>query len=273
MIAKLRFKTCLLFSLCFYLFFSFYTVKGAESKDSKARGLEIAIQMREANEGFVGETAQMKMILIDAYENETTREMVGQTLEVPGDGDKSLMIFNSPRDVAGTKMLTWSKREGDDDQWLYLPSLRRTRRISSNNRMSSFMGSEFSFEDLGSQEVERYEFDYIESKVYNDEPVYVLERVPKDRSGYSKMLTYVSKEKLSPLRIDYFDRREELLKTATFSNFRQYTVGDDGKKMWRSNRIHMKNVQTQKESIFEWEQRELGVSHPERAFTQAALSD
>lgn len=247
-------------------------VVAAESAAQK-KGLEIALKVREANEGFVGETADMKMILIDAYGAETVREMNGQTMEVDGDGDKSLMVFRSPRDVAGTKMLTWSRREGSDDQWLYLPSLRRVRRISSNNRMASFMGSEFSFEDLGSQEVERYDFKFLRDDKHNDEDVYVVERVPKDRSGYSKMIMYISKSKMNPLKIEYYDRREELLKEAEFSDFKRYEIEGTNTKTWRSNKIHMKNVQTQKESIFSWNDRELGVSLPERAFTQSALSD
>lgn len=255
------------------LFLSSFSVFSSDESDAKARGLEIALKLRDANEGFVGETSKMKMILIDAYETETVREMRGKTFEVEDDGDKSLMIFESPRDVSGTRMLTWSKREGSDDQWLYLPSLRRVRRISSNNRMASFMGSEFSFEDLGSQEVERYDFKFLRDDKHNGEDIYVLQRVPKDRSGYSKMVMYISKEKMSPLKIEYFDRREELLKIAEFSNFKKYTIKDKSREMWRSNKIHMKNVQTQKESIFEWENRELGVSLLERDFSQSALTD
>ena len=263
----IMFKKIFSFVLCLFVF---NPVLGFTS-DSESRGLEIALKMRKASEGFIGESSQMEMVLIDAYGSETKREMQGHILEVKGDGDRSLMIFMSPSDVRGTRMLTWSKREGNDDQWLYLPSLRRVRRISSNNRMSSFMGSEFSFEDLGSQEVERYNFKFLKDDKYNDEEVHVLQRVPKDRSGYSKMVMYVSKSKLLPLKIEYFDRREELLKTGEFKNHTEYKVGN--KKVWRSNEIHMNNVQTQKKSIFRWSNRSVGVEHQERMFTQGALSE
>ncbi len=244
----------------------------SESQTPEERGLEIALKVREANDGFIGETSDMQMVLIDAYGVETVREMSGMTLEVTGDGDRSLMTFQSPADVQGTKMLTWSRREGSDDQWLYLPALRRVRRISSSNRMSSFMGSEFSFEDLGSQEVERYDFKYLKDAEIEDEAVYVVERRPKDRSGYSKMIMYISKEKLSPLRVEYFDRREEMLKIATFRNFKQYQIEKTGKSTWRSNEIHMLNIQNEKQSLFRWNDRKLGQELRERDFTQQALN-
>lgn len=248
----------------------FLAAQAGESS-SQQRGLEIATKMRTANEGFVGERSEMEMILVDAHGTETVRQMQGMTQEVEGDGDRSLMIFLTPRDVRGTKMLTWSSREGSDDQWLYLPALRRVRRISANNRTSSFMGSEFSFEDLGSQELERYSFNYLRDDVLDEQDVYVIERFPKERSGYSRMVLFIAKEKMNPLKIEYYDRRNELLKVGRFSYYTQHQVGE--KNFWRAHLIEMKNVQTARSSRFRWKGRELGVQHDDRTFSQAALSD
>lgn len=233
------------------------------------KGLEIAQKMQKANNGFVGEESLMEMVLIDAYGAKTTRIMKGMVMEVEGDGDKSISIFQNPKDVKGTKMLTHTHKEGDDDQWLYLPTVRRVKRITSSNKSSSFMGSEFSYEDLGSQEIEKYNYKWLNDIKIGKDAGWKVERVPKTKSGYSKMVMYVSQKLLNPVKIEYYDRKSELLKVAEFSNWKGYTVG--GKKMWRSNKIHMKNVQTKKESIFEWKERKIGVKHKTREFNKNSL--
>jgi hypothetical protein len=218
-------------------------------------GLKLAKELEAANIGFKGDTSIMKMTLIDAHGTKTVREMEGKVLEVDGDGDKSLINFLNPKDVKGTKMLTWSHKNGDDDQWLYLPSLKRVKRISSSGKASSFMGSEFSYEDLGSQEIEKFKFELLKS---DDKELKKLARFPKDEadSGYSKQVLFISPKYMSAVKAEYYDRKKELLKVASFDGFKAYNVG--GKTMYRASSIHMKNVQTKKESIITWENREIG---------------
>ncbi|MBT4793093.1 MAG: outer membrane lipoprotein-sorting protein [Halobacteriovoraceae bacterium] len=239
------------------------------SKNSQEKGLEIATKVQDANNQFLGEINTTKMILIDAYGAQTVRKMKGKILEVENDGDKSLSTFLEPLDVKGTKMLTWSHKQKNDDQWLYLPSLRRVKRISSSGQSSSFMGSEFSFEDLGSQEVEKFTYNYLKDETLGDSLTWVLERTPIRKSGYSKQIVWTSKKMLTPLKIEYFDRREKLLKTAVFSDFKEYSIKK--KKMFRANKIHMKNIQTKKESIFLWETRSLGSVSSSREFMKRSL--
>jgi len=94
------------------------------------------------------------MTLRNRAGKESLRNVRIKNLEVDGDGDKSLSIFDEPADVKGTTSLTWSHSDKPDDQWLYLPALKRVKRISSKNKSGPFMGSEFAFEDIGSQEVD-----------------------------------------------------------------------------------------------------------------------
>ena len=233
------------------------------------KGLEIAKKMEKMGEGFVGENSEMKMVLIDAYKGKAIREMKGKVKEVQGDGDKSLFIFMNPKDVKGTKMLTWSHKEDDDDQWLYLPSSKRLRRISSRSKSSSFMGSEFTYEDLGSQEIEKYNFEFIKEEKLGDKKVSVVTRYPKSKSGYSKQVMYVDNNLYHPLKIEYYDRKNELLKVANFKPYKAYDV--NGKKIYRTNEIHMVNVQTKKESIFTWLTRNVGTEHSSRTFDKSSL--
>ena len=118
------------------------------------RGLEIAQEVEKRDTGWGNFTADMEMILTDRKGRTTTRALHTKNLEVDGDGDKLMSIFYTPRDVKGTVMLTFSHKLSADDQWLYLPALKRVKRISSRNKSGPFMGSEFAFEDLSSQEVD-----------------------------------------------------------------------------------------------------------------------
>ncbi|OUR96790.1 hypothetical protein A9Q84_10640 [Halobacteriovorax marinus] len=258
-----------LFKLCLLLVLTL-GVCSSQAETMEEKGLRIAKESESRNNGFIGEESNLEMVLIDAYGSRIIRKMKGKVFEVIGDGDKSLNIFMNPKDVKGTKMLTWSHKDKDDKQWLYLPSLRRVKKISSKNKSSSFMGSEFSYEDLGSQETEKYTYNFIkDGKSSEGKDVYILERKPKAKSGYSKQVIYISKDHMNTVYVEYFDRKGEILKKAVMSGFKSYTI--KGKTIHRPNQIHMKNLQTKKESIFKWHDRKIGIKLKERLFTKRAL--
>lgn len=232
------------------------------------KGLEIAKKMEKANEGFGGETSTMTLVLVDSTGQEITREMLGKSIELD-DMDRTLMNFQKPADVKGTKLLTWAHNSKDDDQWLYLPSLRRVKRINSRTRGSSFMGSEFSFEDLGGQSIEKYTFNYLGDEDYQGEKVWKIERKAKGKSSYSRVVLLVSKKYMSAVKVDYFNKRNELLKFSLLSNFKKYKV--NGKEMYRASKILMENVQNKKKSIFSWTNRKMGLDLSKRDFVKGAL--
>ncbi len=113
------------------------------------------------DQGFGDTSSVLTMTLRNRHGEEVTRQMRSRALEVADDGDKSMIIFEDPADVKGTALLTFSHKTADDDQWLYLPALKRVKRISSSNKSGPFMGSEFAYEDLSSQEVEKYTYKYL----------------------------------------------------------------------------------------------------------------
>lgn len=241
---------------------------GTMSYASLDKGWAIAKKMDAANSGYVGETSLMKLTLVDPSGKEIIREMEGNSSESKS-VDKTIMNFKKPADVKGTKLLTWAHKEKDDDQWLYLPSLRRVKRINSRSKGSSFMGSEFSFEDLGSQSIEKYTYNLKGEKTVENQKTWILERVSKAKSSYSKVIMYVSKKYLSAVKSDYYNKRGELLKSAIFSGFKAYKV--KGKTIYRANRIDMTNVQNKKKSIFVWENRKIGVKISSRKFNKNSL--
>ena len=131
------------------------------------KGLEIATEVIKRDQGWGDTSSKMTMILKDKYGQSTQRSLRNKSLEGSTEGDKSLVIFDTPGDVRGTAFLSHTKKTGSDDQWLYLPALKRVKRIASSNKAGPFMGSEFSFEDIASQEIEKYAYKYLSEEKYN----------------------------------------------------------------------------------------------------------
>lgn len=213
----------------------------AESAEEK--GLAIAREADRRSAGFDDYTANMEMVLRNKHGQESRRKMRLRTLEVMGDGDKSLTIFDTPRDVKGTAFLTFSHKIGDDDQWLFLPALKRVKRISSRNKSGSFMGSEFAYEDIASQEIEKYTYKYLRDEVYLDMDCFVLERYPADvnNSGYTRMVSWLDKAFYRPFKVEYYDRKGSRLKTLDLSDYHLYI-----KTYWQSHSMVMTNHQNGK---------------------------
>ncbi len=237
----------------------------AETPEEK--GLAIAVEADKRDSGFGDFTAHMTMTLSNRQGEKSVRKLRVKTLEVEGDGDKSLSIFDEPRDIKGTAMLTFSHALKPDEQWLYLPALKRVKRISSKNKSGPFMGSEFAYEDLSSQEVEKYSYKYLRDEKTDGQDSFVVERVPAYKhSGYSRMITWIDKEHYRPLKIDFFDRKNELLKTLVFENYRQYLD-----KYWRADRMLMQNHQTGKSTLLEWRDYRFRTGLSDRDFNKNTL--
>lgn len=218
--------------------------------DDTSRGLEIARMMKERERGFENYTAEMNMVLISVSGKERVRRLRVKTREVKDDGDQSLAIFDAPGDVRGTAFLSHTHITRDDDQWLYLPSLKRVKRISPGNKTAPFMGSEFSYEDLGSVEVEKYTYIYVRDEVLNGADCFVIDRFPVDKhSGYSRQRVWVEKKRYLALKVDYFNRREEIHKTLFSSNFKLYMD-----RFWRAHDMRMQNHISRKSSVLYWQQ-------------------
>ncbi|MBL6988185.1 MAG: outer membrane lipoprotein-sorting protein [Bacteriovoracaceae bacterium] len=242
----------------------------ALAETAAQKGLRIAKLVDRKNSGMLGEASKMEMIISNSHGDKVTRQMEGIIKEVPSDGDKCLISFQTPLDVKGTKMLTHGHKQEEDDQWLYLPSLRRVKRISSGSKSSSFMGSEFTYEDLGAQEIEKYKYTFLkEIKNKKHGGLWVLQKIPVKKSGYKKIITFISKKYYVPIQVKYFDRKGALLKVAVFSKFNKYKIGK--KIFWRANSVHMSNKQTRKESTMNWKTRKLGVKYQDTIFAKSSL--
>lgn len=251
-------------STLFVLLFSI----NANSQASENRGLEIAIAADKADLGFGDVTVNLTMTLKNKNGQVSTRDMSNQILEQSADGDKSLIIFNSPRDVKGTSTLTYTHKIGSDDQWLYLPSIKRVKRISSDNKSGPFMGSEFAYEDLSSQEVEKYTYSYITQEQIDGSNVHVVERDPVDaKSGYTRQVTWYNESNGYRIeKVEFYDRKNSLLKTLTYSNYELYLD-----KHWRAGQMHMVNHQTNKETTLVFSDYRFQSGLTDNDFSQNSL--
>lgn len=234
---------------------------------TQEKGLAIATEADRRDSGFEDFTADMTMILRNRQGDQSVRAIRSRTLEVKNDGDKSLAIFDEPADVKGTAFLSYTHATQPDDQWLYLPALKRVKRISSSNKSGPFMGSEFAYEDISSQELAKYTYNYLRDESFDGQECFVVERRPTDDySGYTKQQVWVDKQHYRPLKIEFYDRKDSLLKTLTNHGYQQYL-----QQYWRPDEMRMINHQTGKTTTLIWKNYRFRTGLTERDFDQNSL--
>lgn len=237
--------------------------------DPVAKGQAIAEEADRREKGFGDSEATMHMILRNARGQESTRELRIKSWENPDQSgeDKVLIVFDQPRDVAGTALLTYAHPTDDDDQWLYFPASRQVKRIAGSGQTGSFMGSEFSFEDLSSNSLAKFTYRWLRDEACGESFCWVIERLPTNpNSGYTKQVAWIDKEAFRLRRVDFYDKREELLKTLTAEDYRLHLD-----KFWRAHRLTMENHLTKKSTVLTWIEINFQTGLRERDFTQGAL--
>jgi outer membrane lipoprotein-sorting protein len=231
------------------------------------QGLAIAMEADKRDLGWGDSTADLKMILRNRQGEQSERAIRVRSLEVQGDGDKSLTIFDHPADVKGTAFLSYTHAVKPDDQWLYLPALKRVKRISSANKSGPFMGSEFAYEDISSQEIEKYRYRYLRDETIDGQEAFVIERFPQYKhSGYTKQIVWMDKRHYRVLKVEYFDRKGAHLKTLTMQGYRQYRD-----KFWRADRMDMVNHQNGKSTTLLWSNYRFTSGLSDRDFDRNSL--
>ena len=243
----------------------------ASAKTAEQRGLEIGKSIDSMDTGWVNQVSDVEMILKNQYGQSSTREMKIKSLEDTNKsdslGDKSLTIFRTPKDVKGTSFLSFSHAVGADKQWLYMPALHRVKQIASDNKSGPFMGSEFAFEDISSQEVGKYTYKFIKEETVLGVPGFVIERYPVDKnSGYTKQVVWVDSKEYRISKIDFYDRKGAHLKTLTYSGYKAYAGNT-----WRPNKMSMVNHLTGKSTDLLWKSYTFKTAINERDFDKNAL--
>jgi hypothetical protein len=219
-------------------------VEGSVAGEAAVKGFDLSARSDRSDRGFSDSKVEMTMTLRNAAGKESSRELLLTTLEVPDEsvGDKSLIIFTSPPDIDGTALLSHAHILEADDQWLYLPALRRIKRISSANKSGPFVGSEFSFEDFTAQELNKFSYRYVGEQACGEMRCDVIERKPLyEYSGYARQLAWLDQQVFQVRQVEYYDRRGDLLKTLNMNDYREYSGG-----VWRTHKMDMLNHKTGK---------------------------
>ncbi|MEO1150390.1 MAG: outer membrane lipoprotein-sorting protein [Pseudomonadota bacterium] len=253
------------------------TQAGAFANDEEARGTspeaqkgyDISARSDRTDTGFGDSKVSARMILRNAAGQTTERALSFSTLEKTDEtvGDKSLVIFDSPRDVEGTALLSHAKILDPDDQWLFLPALKRVKRISSANKSGAFVGSEFAFEDFTVTELNKFTYAYVGEEDLDGMTVDVIERFPRyEKSGYTKQKSFVDQDIFQARKVEFYDRKGALLKTLTLSDYKNYNG------IWRAQKFSMVNHQSGKETDLLYGDYSFGNGLSEKDFNQGVLS-
>ena len=241
---------------------------------SNPRGLEIVTEVDKRDRGWGDVTVEGEMVLKNKAGNDSVRKFRSTILEAEDAavGDMSIITFSEPRDVRGTALLTHSKIEPDDDsQWIFLPAVKRVKRISSSNRTGKFVSSEFSYEDLGSEEVADNHHIWLEDAPCTHDvslTCAAVESRPKNKkSGYSRRVSFIDLAEYRVHRIDFYNRRGDLEKSLVFSDYRQYLDA-----YWRAHVMTMNNSQTGKSTTLTWDEYSFANGLGARDFTPQGLA-
>lgn len=243
-------------------------ITSAWADEAEDKGRAIAVEADRRDTGFKDSEAAVVMLLKSARGDESRRALRIKILEAAtaGEGDKSLLIFDQPRDIAGAALLSYANILKPDDQWLYLPEVGRVKRISGANRAGPFMGSEFAYEDIAAPALEKYSYRFLRQEPCGSLTCNVIERTPRYQdSGYKRQEVWLDVTEYRPWRVDFYDRRDTLLKRLTYGKFARYGA------YWRAHRLLMENLRTGKSTLLAMTAYRLGVGLSEADFSQASL--
>ena len=213
-------------------------------------------------------TADLTMTLINSSGKERVRK-IKQFSRDFGEIEKKIMFFVKPADVKNTSFMTWGydEEEKNDDQWIYLPALKKTKRISSDSKSDYFMGSDFTYDDLGDRHPTQDTHTILLEEELNGEACYVIESIPKDEEYiYSKTITWIIKDKWIGLKKDFYDEDEDLLKTLTVEKY------EDFKGFLIITHTEMKNVQKDHKTVMELKNIKIDTGISESKFSERMMT-
>ncbi len=212
------------------------------------------------------QTSVLTMTLINKSGQTRVRKIQQFTKDF-GDTEKSIMFFLSPADVKNTSFMNWSyDSDKADDQWIYLPALKKVKRISSDSKSDYFMGSDFTYDDLGDRKLDADVHKLLREETVDGVECYVVESVSKDEDYmYSKTVTWIRKSNFVGLKKEFYDEDEELLKTLSIKNLKEI----DG--IWVITRSEMENVQKNHKTTMELSSIKINTGVPASKFTERMM--
>lgn len=260
----------LLVGLGLYAWLSPATTLAGKSAPSAREIMEQVTVTRKLD----GSEAVVKMSSVDEKGQSREREISMATkLYDGGKTEKRIYRFLSPADVQGTGILVFDYETKADDVWIYLPALRKTRRVVSSQRAQSFMGSEFSYGDLNIPALDDFNYTLVKEEPFGGEPCWVIDVLPKnketaDAEGYSKKTYWVSEAKRAVVRGLYYDKDGKLLKELVAQDLK---LLDPKNKRYRAMHMEMINKQNGRRSVFESKKVTFAPNTKDEYFTTTYL--
>ena len=207
------------------------------SANAKLTGKEI---VGKAYDRATGEdqTSILTMTLTNKQGKKRIRKIKQYSKDL-GNVEKSIMYFQSPADVKKTSFMNWSyDSDKSDDQWIYLPAIKKIKRISSDSKSDYFMGSDFTYDDLGDRKLNADKHKLIKEEKVNDKNCYVVKSISKDDEYmYSKTITWINKSNFIGVKKEFYDEDDDLLKILTIKKYEKISG------FWVITSSEMKNVQ------------------------------
>lgn len=204
--------------------------------------------------------------------NVRTRQVAIATRKF-GETTKTILRFLSPADVRGTGMLIYDYEVRGDDMWIYMPALRRSRRIVSSERSNSFMGSEFTNADMGTYNPDEFNHRLLGSETFDGKECWLVESVPateemKQENGFSRMVAYIGKENYHTYKVEYYDLNNELHRIMTIGDYRRQSNGG-----YFAFSMEVSNVQNNRRSVMVVNQFQATSDLAESNFEVSALEN
>jgi len=196
---------------------------------------------------YADSTSDTTMTLTNKAGQQRVRKTFGTTkLDTNGLDNKRMTRFLEPTDVKGTVSLLVEHSDKDDDIWIYLPSVKKVRRLISSNKKDSFVGTDFSYGDVIGHKVKEWNHTILKEEDVDGKPCYVIESTPKDatvktNTGYSKRIGWIQKDNFVTVKAVAYDEAGELLKEAKYLHWKEV---DTVKHKWQAGTLEAKNLQT-----------------------------
>ena len=225
-------------------------------------GLQIAQKVYDRDDGN-DSFAKVKMLLIDKNDRKRLRTLITASKDY-GSVSKSFTRFYTPADIDGTAFLTWENNDGDDDQFLYLPALRRVRRVVSNQKKNRFVNTDFTYEDLQRRKVDQDTHRIMKTEMVDDRLCWVLEIIPVDdtNSQYGRRVSWVAQDLYIPLKVEFYDKRGRLVKRLLNRNLKKV----DG--IWTVFDAEMQDLKKKSRTLMRISEIKYNRGIPDRVFTK-----
>ena len=211
-------------------------------------------------------TSNLTMTLINKSGKERVRKIKQFTKDM-GKVEKSIMFFLSPADVKNTSFMSWLyDSDQNDDQWIYLPALKKTKRISSDSKSDYFMGSDFTYDDLGDRKLDADTHKLLREETIDSKVCYVVESVSKNKDYmYSKTIAWINKANFIGVQKEFYDEDEELLKKLTIKEYKEIAG------FWIVTNSEMKNVQKNHKTSMILSDVKINIGIPASKFTERMM--